>query len=181
MNSSGEVGIGDSPVSGIDFFTPEAKITHLGVNVTPLSGIDFYTPEAKITRLGINTNPTTSYELFVAGDCKLQGYYASYSLILEYGGSSETVLRPSTDNKCYLGTASYAFKKLYAYDVDELSDKRIKENIQNLAGSLEKVLNLQGVSYDLKKEFAYDEAVIQNPEEIASLEAERKNKIGFIA
>ncbi len=181
MNSSGEVGIGATPTTGIDLFTPEAKITHLGVNASPVSGIDFYTPEAKISTLGINVTPTGAHQLWVQGIARF-GYSATMSCFeFKYLDMYDMQLLPTMNNSCVIGSSSYGIRKVTAYNFTTLSDKRQKENIQTLSGSLDQIIRLQGVKYDLKKEFAYDEAKISDESLKTKLDLERKGFIGFLA
>jgi len=181
MNSSGEVGIGATPVVGNALFTTTAKINHLGVNWSPISGIDFCTPKAQITCLGINSSPSTTYKLNLEGDANFKANSALVSLIFTNCGMWETELRPSMNNSNTIGSSSYAFRAMYSYAYPTLSDKRQKENIQNIAGALSKILLLQGVKYDIKEEFAYDRDLITDEEFINKLDQERKDQLGFLA
>jgi hypothetical protein len=159
MNSSGEVGIGDSPVSGTDFFTPEAKISILGVN----------------------TNPSATYKLNTNGQVQFSYDIATSLKIDCYLGPYELSLYPASNNCNYLGRSTAAFKRIWTYTCTQLSDARQKENITDITGALATVLGLRGVKYDIKKEFAYDESKIFDEEYIAIMEKDRKNKIGFLA
>jgi len=159
MNSSGEVGIGNSPASGIDFFTPEAKISILGVNTTPS------------TTYKLNTNGQVQFSYDIATSLKIDCYLGPYELSLY----------PASNNSNYLGRSTAAFKRIWTYTCTQLSDARQKENITNISGALETVLSLRGVRYDIKREFAYDESKISDEEYITIREKERKNKIGFLA
>lgn len=181
MNSSGEVGIGSTPVSGINLFTPEAKITKLGVNISPSSTIDLITPEAKISYLGVNTNPSTTYKLNTNGQVQFSYDIATSFKMTCYMGPYEMVFYPAVNNNNSLGFSNYAFKNVYAYNYPSPSDERYKENIENISGALNKILNLQGVTYDFKKEYSYDVNKVKDPVYIEKYENERKNKIGFIA
>ena len=69
MNSDGLVGIGANPLTGIDFYTPEAKIDKLGVGVSPSSSYDLYTNYGKINRVIIGAGVSNSFdELEVNGE-----------------------------------------------------------------------------------------------------------------
>lgn len=159
MNSNGEVGVGDVPSTGIDFFTPEAKITNLGINVSPSS----------------------SKELWVQGTSKFGHSGAINSFEFQYASFLDMQLVPTSNNMCTIGTSSLGIKAVTAYAFNTLSDLRQKENIQDLSGSLDKIINLHGVKYDLKKEYAYDETIITDESLRTRLDLERKNLIGFLA
>ncbi|NLD50252.1 MAG: T9SS type A sorting domain-containing protein [Clostridiaceae bacterium] len=88
---------------------------------------------------------------------------------------------PSMTNAFYLGKSDKAFQHVWSYNHDTPSDSVLKENIQDLNNSLYIILNLRGVRYDLKKEIAYDQNIITDPQVIERLEEERKNQIGFIS
>jgi hypothetical protein len=88
---------------------------------------------------------------------------------------------PQVNNTGTIGKVSYAFASVYSYTYPSPSDSKQKENIRNIDSALNIVLKLQGVRYDLKKEYAYNDASITDKKIKASLEKNRKNKIGFIA
>ncbi|MCK5795287.1 MAG: hypothetical protein KAH12_11310, partial [Anaerolineales bacterium] len=112
LNSSGEVGIGASPLAGIDFYTPEAKVTHLGVNSSPINGIDFYTPEAKIQYLALGTTPSTSYRLLVSGVARFEASTVSAFQFSAYD-MWEMQLLPSISLTNRIGSSSKQFYKIY--------------------------------------------------------------------
>jgi hypothetical protein len=92
-----------------------------------------------------------------------------------------TSIYPGNNNYCTIGKSNQAFNTIYYYNYGGPSDYRQKENIKDLSNSLDKILKLKGVIYDLKKEFAYNDSLVKNEKMRAKLEIERKNKIGFIA
>ena len=164
MNSSGQVGIGTSPSSSYDLISIKGKMNtlRLGQYGTMPSGASFY-----------------SY-----GGSSFNGTYASAAISFgtrQYYSSYYTRMSPTVNNVCDLGSSSYAYRYIYTYYVYELSDKRLKENIQNINGALGIVMDLKGVRYDLKKDDAFDESIISNEEEKASRDADRKDNIGFLA
>jgi len=181
LNSNGEVGIGATPVVGNALYTTTAKINHLGVNRSPISGVDFCTPKAQITYLGINSSPSTTYKLNMEGDANFKAISAMVSIIFANCGMYETEMRPSMNYSNTIGSPSYAFRAMYSYSYTTLSDKRQKENIQNLSGALSKILLLQGVKYDIKEEFAYDRDLITDEGFINMLDKGRKDQLGFLA
>ena len=153
----------------------------VGIGVSPASGINLYTPEAKITKLGINATNNTTYELLLDGQVKLACGIATPILMDCYLGPYEISLYPSTTNKNFIGRSTAAFNQMWAYDFTDVSDARQKENIVNLSDALKTVLKLQGVKYDIKKEYSYDASKITDQEIIDAYEKDRKNKIGFLA
>jgi len=88
---------------------------------------------------------------------------------------------PTSNNYCKLGISSNAYNQVWSYSYPDPSDARQKENIRDIKDPLDIVLNLKGIKYDLKKEYAYVDSYIKDEETRAVFEAERKNKIGFIA
>lgn len=95
------------------------------------------------------------------------GYYGMPALHGGWNGNLE------------IGTSSKALHKVTSYTIDEVSDKRQKENIQKLNNSLKLILSLEGVKYDIKKEYAFNDEV--NDELKQKLDLKRKNHIGFLA
>ena len=55
------------------------------------------------------------------------------------------------------------------------SDERVKENIVSLQSSLKKIKNLRGVTYNIKKDYISDKAMMGSKPDL------RKNNIGFLA
>lgn len=132
--------------------------------------------------VGIGASPS-SYKLnttsaYFTGNIDI---YLGYVGLLMRQYNQETILYPSTNNGSSIGRVDKAFNVMYAYDYADPSDSRQKENVKDISNALDLVLKLKGVTYDLKKEFAYNESLIKNDETLISLEAERKNKVGFIA
>jgi len=131
--------------------------------------------------VGIGTSPSGSQKLVVNGGASFSGWttisggasisgtayisnLSGYSMYFsgEYAGLSiddygyYKAIYPSLNNTCNLGFPSCAFSQIWSYSGSiSLSDKRQKENIKNLENSLGKVLQLQGVHYDLKKEYVF--------------------------
>jgi len=130
--------------------------------------------------VAIGGSPSAGYKLYIIGDTK---YYSDYSdLIIDNNGIAYGIeLYPESNNACQLGRSNKAFTHIYAYNFHDLnSDSTQKENIRDLKNSLDIIMNLRGIRFDLKKEIAYDETIINDPQVIENLEQDRKNKIGFI-
>ncbi|HQP05268.1 MAG TPA: tail fiber domain-containing protein [Bacteroidales bacterium] len=136
--------------------------------------------------VGIKT-ASPSYTLDVNGSARIRCSTGAYNnLIFEEitvsGGYSHPTIRPSSDWYGSLGTSSYRFGLLYcdhviARDLEETSDERIKENIKDLDGSLDKILKLRGIRYDMKPDYFN----VADEKYKSKLEEEGKNQIGFLA
>ena len=125
-------------------------------------------------------NSTTSY----LGTLTFGSFQSSSSGIETdaYGDSINLV--PSSNNSGYLGYDTQAFKEIHGYHIHTLSDSRQKENISTLEGSLNLIIGLRGVKYDLKPEIAIsaERRALIKDEAFINQEIEReKNQIGFIA
>lgn len=130
-------------------------------------------------KIGLHTTTTSpTDDVLINGQTKitngqcyltLRGYYTTPQIY------------PYADNSGSVGISGNAFANMYSWAFTDLSDKRKKENIRDINGALDLILKLKGVKYDIKKEFAYDEKVITDPETRARLDEKRKNKIGFLA
>jgi hypothetical protein len=135
--------------------------------------------------IGMRTAPVTGNSLTVNIDQKVYFYSplrGNGIIVDNTGGNYGGAIYPSANNIGNVGCSNKAFKYVYSYGGSiSLSDKRQKENIKNINNALSIVLKLQGVRYDLKKEFSFDESLIKNSKIKEKLEKERKDKIGFIA
>jgi hypothetical protein len=85
----------------------------------------------------------------------------------------------SWNNNLDLGTTSKAIHQLNVYTINQISDKRQKENITNLNNALGIIMKLQGVKYDIKKEYTYNDTLEGKKKELC--EIKRHNQIGFLA
>jgi hypothetical protein len=107
----------------------------------------------------------------------------SYYVIFNNSGHSDVAtIHPYDDWVGCLGKTDRKFNKLYVYDVhyDNLydwSDERLKENINPLKSSLDKILLLNGVSYNMKKEF-YN---IKDSILLSRIMDSQKRDFGFLA
>ncbi|MBN2300827.1 MAG: tail fiber domain-containing protein [Acholeplasmataceae bacterium] len=123
----------------------------------------------------------TSTDVHISGKVRLDPTSGQYTEIFidntgYYGGAA---IRPESNNSSNIGTSSYAFKYLYAYNRITPSDIRQKENIKDIDSALYSILKLQGVKYDLKKEVSLPDDVDEKTKE--KLEKDRKDVCGLIA
>ena len=151
----------------------------IGITTTNLTCDGFSTAPTYDTSIGV-TVPTNFVELKAGGiqivsDAdqyvrmpRLASGTAKTALIFEAKGgvSGFDNIRPNENSSSSstgfdIGSTSYRFKNLYvraiaaagnitAFTTSGASDRRLKENIKPLQGALDKVLNLQGVSFDWK-------------------------------
>ncbi|NLK82067.1 MAG: tail fiber domain-containing protein [Bacteroidales bacterium] len=102
-------------------------------------------------------------------------------IIDKSGYNSMSTFRPNTTWYGSLGTSSYHFgvgyiEHIYTWILTNYSDERLKENIENIETPLEKIIKLNGVTYNLKD---------SNNIELESSEYKdqsfKKKQIGFLA
>ncbi|MDX9882837.1 MAG: tail fiber domain-containing protein [Prolixibacteraceae bacterium] len=130
--------------------------------------------------VGIN-QASPAYNLDWYGTGRFLSSYGS--IIFDNSGfGGVATIRPLDDWNGTLGRSDKRFNMLYAdhviaRDLEETSDETMKENIQTLNNSLEKIKKLRGIRYDLKKEYLKT----NDPKSMAQFEEERKNEIGFLA
>jgi hypothetical protein len=129
-------------------------------------------------KVGLRSTTTADEDVYINGRVKISN--GTSSLFLRVYNNTPQIY-PASPNSGYVGLIDIPFQNMYSYDFTDISDKRQKENIRNIENPLQTILKLEGVKYDLKKEYAYDESLINDSKLIAKLEAERKNKIGFLA
>lgn len=99
--------------------------------------------------------------------------------ILWTGNTSDShQINPNGGNFGYIGTSTYYWYQMFSryYNAANgyyyFSDRSIKENISPISGALDKILKLEGVTYDIRKEsHLYNEKDID----------ENYNRIGFVA
>ncbi|MGC4023390.1 MAG: tail fiber domain-containing protein [Cyclobacteriaceae bacterium] len=112
--------------------------------------------------VGIGTT-TPAYDLDVSGDIKASGYYyfngtsASNGSYKQYiGAASGSYIYitdhfiPNFTNQQDLGTASYRWRTLYTNNTVNVSDFRLKKNINPLNYGLKEILSMRPVSYVMK-------------------------------
>ncbi|MBN2523702.1 MAG: tail fiber domain-containing protein [Bacteroidales bacterium] len=109
-------------------------------------------------KIGIGTtDPSTYVEIYSLGT--KFSFPSSPSILINNYYSTQRIY-PATNHTGYLGTNTqfwcriYADKMYYVYAPSEYSDRKLKKNIEPLEGSLSKILQLRGVSYDLDAEAA---------------------------
>ncbi|MBN1182094.1 MAG: tail fiber domain-containing protein [Bacteroidales bacterium] len=131
-------------------------------------------------RIGILTTPSSTYPLTVNGNVYFQNN--SYAGIKINQGYYTRVIVPTVDLKCQVGTIDLAFDQMWATGFYIKSDKRTKENIKNITGALEKISQIQGISYDIKPEYVFNDSISKYDTKYREkLDKERKNKLGFVA
>jgi hypothetical protein len=181
INSSGNIGIGGlEPSDSYNLYGSTAKFTRVGIGVNPNTSYDLYCGSSRINYLGVNMSFNTSYSLIVSGSVRIDNN--SYPGLVFGNTYYAKALYPTTDNKCQLGLSTNSFQYVYSYQYITTSDKRKKENIVNITNSLDLILKMQGVKYDLKKDNVYSDSLLNK--DIAfknKLEKDRKGKTGFIA
>lgn len=155
---------------------------NVGIGSSPIGGIDLYSAEGKISKLGVNTTPSATYELKVSGQTELIDGTATSLIIEQYDGMFQMVLRPSLNNYSYVGTSSYQFNKIYGKYIYQngsqvTSDLRLKENIRDLPNSLEKLRSIRGVKFDFKSPVESETNQAMKDE----MEYLDKDRYGFIA
>jgi len=129
--------------------------------------------------VGINqSNPL--YNLDWSGNGRFKGSSGD-SFIFDTNYLGVPVIYPDTDGSGSLGYIN-GFESIYghvvtAYYFATLSDETVKENIVNLGSTLDKIVQLRGVRYDLKSELFKT----ANEKIKASQIAEGKDQIGFLA
>ncbi|MDF1570260.1 MAG: tail fiber domain-containing protein [Bacteroidales bacterium] len=142
--------------------------------------------------VGIGNTPSTSYLLRIGSYStansdvlRVNGYTEFYS---DYNGlefrNSPSPYDMSILPQGYgstLGSNYNAFDEVWTYDLYELSDSRLKENIRNMDNALSIVLQLNPVTFDFKKEFRFQDSLPYTSDQIARIEKKRKDVFGFIA
>ncbi len=151
------------------------------------SSVDFNSNSVTFSRIwvdsyvGIMKAPTSPWGIDIHGAIRVFTYTNNHIIINNEGAYYSCAIYPQNNNTCTLGKSNKRFNNIYTYNLDKISDGRQKEKIRDIEKPLELILNIKGVKYDLKKEYAYDETIIQDPDDILMLEEKRKNKFGFIA
>lgn len=130
------------------------------------SGSNIYRSSGNV---GIGSSASSSYRLYVNGNTNIKA--GSYSVKIGYYYSQPSVI-PSYNNRGWLGShmtywSSSFITSMYCTSVFERSDKSVKENINDLGNSLDKIKKMRGVTYNLKT----DDLKRTN----------QKSEIGFIA
>ena len=134
--------------------------------------------------IGLGSSIASGYDITQAktrfnSDIYVFSYYAG--LIIDNSAYYAKALYSTSNNMGTIGKSDKAFNSVYSYNYPTLSDARRKENINPLSNSLSLILKLQGVSYDLKREFVINDSLDMNEAMVNRLDEERKNRIGFLA
>jgi hypothetical protein len=136
-------------------------------------------------QIGMRTAPVTGNSLTVnISSGKVFFYNGAYTgLIIDNSGIGfGPAIYPASYGVGCLGKSGNAFNYIWSIGGNiSISDKRQKENIRNITNALSIVSKLQGVKYDLKKEFSYNDTLIKDSKTKEKLEKGRKNNIGFLA
>jgi hypothetical protein len=111
------------------------------------------------TMLGANTRPAANNdENSIAVGYDVTGHGANTAVI---GNSSVTQIDPSSDRGCNLGQVSYEFDAVHCVSVTEVSDERLKEQIEDTTLGVDFIKRLRPVSYKFKDRAAEYEAGTQ--------------------
>jgi len=111
------------------------------------------------TMLGANTRPASNNdENSIAIGYDVTGHGANTAVI---GNSSITQIDPSSDRGCNLGQVSYEFDAVHCVSVTEVSDERLKEQIEDTTLGVDFIKRLRPVSYKFKDRAAEYEAGTQ--------------------
>lgn len=125
-----------------------------------------------------NYTPSDAVGLDINGAGTFGGYNAPYRLLAGWYYGNEPAVIPNIGNWGYVGGVNEYWYEMYSryYNAANgyyyFSDESLKENIRPIDSALNKVLRMEGVVYDLKKDsYIFND---KDPEE-------NYNKIGFIA
>ena len=112
-------------------------------------------------------------------------FYSSYgTLMVDNSGHLKAItLRPQYDWVGHLGNRNKRYGDIWghhiiAFNLDEDSDERIKENIVPVNNALDKIKKINGVKYNIKESFFKNipDSTIRNKEIRKS-----KKQVGFVA
>jgi hypothetical protein len=125
-----------------------------------------------------NTNPESGYSLKIKGLTKIVPGISGTVIIDDSGYSCN----PALYGASLIGKSNCGCYAVYSYYYPAPSDYREKENIRPLDQSLNKLLQLDAVKFDYKKESAVFNS-IRGTDSASSnfIEDIRKNQIGFLA
>ncbi len=162
MNSSGNVGIGNTPNSSYKLY---------------VNGQSYFS-----SFVGIGASPSSPYFLKVGGGFLF--YNNGYPAIEAKGIDYEKYILPTSDNTCYLGMEGKRFAEIWTYHLNTHSDARDKENIREIKGALDAILKLRGVTYDLKYETIFPDSLdikIKDEKYKENKIKKSQNQVGFLA
>lgn len=113
------------------------------------------------------------------------GKPAAEVLTIDYTGYSGggLAIYPSNSAVALLGKPNHTFLDIFSYNVLQVSDVRLKENIRSINNALNLVKQLNGVKYDYKvKAFLSDTLSKKvSSQEMNIINKHRKNYLGFLA
>jgi hypothetical protein len=133
-------------------------------------------------KVSIGSIAPSTNELEILGITRINNpSYNNHLIIHNAGGSYSAAIYPANNNTCCLGKSDKKFNYIYTMGISTTSDRRQKENIKEVKNALDYVLKMQAVKYDIKKEYSYFDLAVSDPNIVADLDKERKNKFGFIA
>ena len=176
ITSDGNVGIGNA--------TPEAKLSFPNLNLAEdADGITWYSPNPLSFGLYRTSGPwvTPNYQ-----QLKMQW---DSGIIIDGGsccGKSGVWLQPNGGR----GVGIHRQPTHYSLDVNgtarvttliQTSDRRLKENIQPIRESLDKLSQIHGVSYELKNMIQKKEVSAQTDKTATKRPKNRKTRLGLIA
>ncbi len=181
-------------IIGNNISTPDSSIQNLNIgNIIFARGIDGVGTTISSGCVGIGTNnPDLAYKFDVLGDVRIKGdtriqpANTSYFFQVSNIGVEPSFL-PSTNNYGYVGSSTKKIYRGHFYDLTTtllttLSDRKIKENIQPINGALAKILQLDGKTYDIKRDFVFADTDEDMPtRKREEIEKSRLDRIGFIA
>lgn len=126
----------------------------------------------------------TYAQIRVQNDGRIFFYSGWGQLVIDNSGYLGPItLHPESDWIGHLGTRYKRYGDIWAhhliaYNVEEDSDERIKENISSVDSALTKIKKLDGVKYDIKESYFKNipDTIVRQ-----TLMDKRKNQTGFIA
>jgi hypothetical protein len=132
--------------------------------------------------IGLGTlTPATDVEI-KANIVMLKCSTSTTNIRIQYLNNVNAMIEPTVNNSGYLGYNTRWYQlKVNTVNYTTLyqgSDFRIKDNIRDLRNSLDKVLKMRGVMYDLSENYLYNP---DDPQGSAILIKEGRDQIGLIA
>lgn len=151
-------------------------------------------------KVGIRTASPSSVDVLISGTTKVSGTlklpgnmevtppsYFDHTLHIKSNNGYTTDIYPSESLYMDLGLSTKKFEDVYAGSLHGTligsSDIGVKENITSVSGSLSKLISLNAISFDYKKEYFYDSDFNYNVDTkyLDKIEKKRKNHVGFSA
>jgi hypothetical protein len=127
------------------------------------------------------TTPSTDVEI-KSPNILLKSSTSTTNIRIQYLNNVNAMIEPTVNNSGYLGYNTRWYQlKVNTVNYTTLyqgSDVRIKDNIRDLKNSLDKVLKMRGVEYDLSEDYLYNP---EDPHGSAILIEEGKDQIGLLA